>query len=167
MYCDAAMANCGENLAVYESESDCMAACQAFPLGAMDNRVENTIGCRNYHARASSQDPETHCDHAGPTGDGHCGTALGEKNTGTCESYCRLLSEGCSTEFDAEFTDLAACVDACSTTFEDSGAGNDTYYTTGTARDENSLQCRVYYAVKASAGDAEACEKAVFAGDCD
>lgn len=167
VYCDTVMANCAEQHAAYESEGDCRAACEAFPLGSLDDRAENTIGCRSYHARASSQDPETHCDHAGPTGDGHCGTAEGDENTGNCESYCRLLSEGCSSEFDAEFSDQGACVDACGTTFEEDGAANDTYYTVRSARDENSLQCRVYYAVKAAAGDAQACDKAVFAGDCD
>lgn len=166
-YCATTMANCRGSHAVYDSEDDCIAACGALPLGRLEDRVENTIGCRSYHGRSSSQDPGTHCDHASATGDGHCGNAEGDENTGNCESYCRLFGAGCSDEFDAAFSGLSPCVEACENTFDDRGAANDTFYSLRTARDGDSLQCRVYFAVKALAGDDEACEKASPSGTCD
>jgi hypothetical protein len=77
------------------------------------------------------------------------------------------MAEGCPTEFALEFPDAADCPEECVTQLEDAGAGIDTFYTVDTARDEDGLQCRVYYVVKALAGDPLACAKATLSGTCD
>lgn len=173
-YCDIVMGNCFDDPddedvrnAAYDSRRECMAACEAFPLGELTDRTENTIGCRIYHATASANDPTVHCNHAGPTGDGHCGAEPEEAPTGTCESYCWLLQEGCPDEFAADFADVAACGEACADEFDDNGAEDDSLYHATTATDGDTLQCRTYYAVKAVSGQAAACEKAVLSGTCD
>lgn len=173
-YCDIVMGNCFDDSnddsarnAVYESRRECMAACEVFPLGDLTDRTENTVGCRIYHATASADDPGVHCDHAGPTGDGHCGVYSEEGLTGNCESHCLLLQAGCPDEFADDFGDVAECAATCADDFEGNGGQNDAFYQAATATEEDSLQCRTYYAVKAVAGDPSACEKAVLTGTCD
>lgn len=171
-YCDIVMGNCyddpddgGIRNAVYDSRRECMAACEVFPLGTLADRTDNTVGCRIYHGTASADDPAVHCDHAGPTGDGHCGVY--DSPTGNCESHCMLLQAGCPDEFSADFADVVECAEACTEAFDGSGAENDTFYQVSSATEEDSLQCRTYYAVKALDGDQAACEKAVLSGTCD
>lgn len=173
-YCDIVMGNCFDDPddeavrnAVYDSRGECMAACEAFPLGELSDRTENTVGCRIYHGTASADDPAVHCDHAGPTGDGHCGAELTGGRTGNCESHCLLLRQGCPDEFDADFADVEECTDACVDEFNGNGAEDDAYYHATMAPDSDTLQCRTYYAVKAVDGDSSACEKAVLDGSCD
>lgn len=172
-YCDIVMGNCfddpnDENVrnAAYDSRRECMAACEVFPLGTLADRTENTVGCRIYHATASADDPAVHCDHAGPTGDGHCGVHSEEGLTGNCESHCLLLEAGCPEEFAADFGDAIECAAACVDEFEGGGAEHDASYHATTATEKDSLQCRTYYAVKAVDGDEAACEKAVLSGTC-
>jgi hypothetical protein len=153
--------------AVYESRDDCIAACEVLPLGDLSDRTQNTVGCRNYHGTSAALDPGTHCDHSGPTGDGHCGEENTADQTGPCDSYCFLLEAGCPTEFASEFADYDDCALSCAEQMATSGARADTFYSAATARDEDSLQCRVYYTVKALAGDATACEKATLSATCD
>jgi hypothetical protein len=165
--CDVIMGNCtGEN-AVYESRDECLTACAVFPLGSQADLVENTVGCRLYHGTSGGLDPGTHCDHAGPTGDGHCGEENEPEETGPCNSYCMLMEAGCPAEFTADFGDFPACQSACATELEDRGAKPDALYTVDTARDEDGLQCRAYYLVKALAGDATACARVSLSATCE
>lgn len=167
IYCDTVMANCRGEDAAYESRKDCLATCEVFDVGTLADRTENTLGCRIYHARSSSQTPATHCNHAGPTGDGHCGVISKTEDTGNCASYCSLLQAGCADEFDAEgYADGDACIAACVVDFEDSGAAIESLYDIESARSKDSLQCRVYYTVLALGGDAEACAMAKPSGTC-
>ncbi len=172
-YCSKVMANCRPasgnepNRRVYDSRRECLAACEAFPIGKSSDLTENTVGCRIYHAGASATSPAVHCSHASPTGDGHCGLDEDSPVTGNCTSYCLLYRKGCEDEFDAEFKDLAECALECTSELADRGATKDQGYSVDMARDEDGMQCRVYYAVKAIAGDAEACEKAALSGTCD
>jgi hypothetical protein len=78
-----------------------------------------------------------------------------------------LLQAGCAAEFTAEFADVTECAEACTAEFDGNGAQNDAFYQADSATDEDTLQCRTYYAVKAVDGDASACEKAVLSGTCD
>jgi hypothetical protein len=168
VYCDTVMANCRGADAAYEDRDDCLATCAQLPLGTLSDRTQNSVGCRIYHGRSSSQDPSSHCNHAGPTGDGHCGFLGDGENTGNCESYCRLFQAACSEEFDGEgYGDLGECVQACQVGFEDKGAGNDTLYDVDTAREDDSLQCRVYYATRALGGAGSACAKVSPSSPCD
>jgi hypothetical protein len=165
--CEATMGNCKGAEAVYEDKEDCLAACGVFPLGDLSDRSENTVGCRFYHGTSGALDPFTHCDHAGPTGDGHCGDERTAEETGPCNSYCMLAQEGCSLEFALEFSGFDDCALTCATDFADRGGKAEAHYTVDTARDEDSLQCRVYYAVEALAGDSTACEKVMLSSTCD
>lgn len=172
-YCDIVMGNCIDDPeddeirnAAYESRGECMAACEALPLGNLADRTQNTIGCRIYHATSSADDPGNHCNHAGPTGDGHCGAEPEQAPTGNCESYCLLLQAGCPDEFSADFADVEACGEVCAEEFDGNGAEDDALYRVSTATSDDSLQCRTYYAVKAVDGDAAACERALLSGTC-
>lgn len=168
-YCDTVMTNCEDSgtnkLAQYESKSDCLATCEALPPGAYTDVKENTIGCRLYHSRTANGANVPHCNHGGPTGDGHCGTA----DTGNCESYCYLYQAACNDEFEAEnYEDLEACVAQCTDDFADTGAELDSLYSATTATKSDTLQCRVAYAVKILGGDEDiSCKKVMPSGECD
>lgn len=170
-YCSKVMANCraaeGDepNRKVYETEAECMAACDAFPIGKSKDLVENTLGCRIYHAGASATSPNIHCAHASPAGDGHCGID-GDAGTGNCTSYCLLYRDGCKDAFDAEHAGLVECVRTCSDDFASRGAPKDQGYGIETAAAADTLQCRIFQAVKAAAGDEDACERASLSGSC-
>src|SRR5690606_28690962 len=133
----------------------------------LSDRDQNTVGCRLYHGRSAALDAETHCDHAGPTGDGHCGVEVGAAQTGPCNSYCMLLEAGCPVEFALEFESTEECSSQCVGDFGANGGSPESHYEVNTATEEDSLQCRVYYAVKALAGDAMACQKATLSSTCD
>lgn len=165
-YCDILEVTCGEDpvseedLSVYESRDDCLAACDVMEVGETGDITPNTLGCRIYHATAAAGDPLTHCDHASPTGDGNCGTYRLDEDgiTGNCESYCRYFEAGCSAEFvEAGFDGVQDCAETCAGEFSGRGAERNSFYSVETARDEDGLQCRVFYAVKALAGDRAAC----------
>lgn len=168
-YCDVVMTNCSE-FAVYESRDHCMAACGALPVGEFTDTTENTVGCRIYHSKNSAGVPVNHCPHGGPTGDGHCGVyTVGEDGfTGNCESYCYLFQAACGAEFDdAGYDDIEECAEECSTTFNNRGAKNDVGYLVDDATEDDTVQCRTYYAVKILAGDDVSCDLVVPDGDCE
>jgi hypothetical protein len=110
-YCDLVMFSCGaEELRVYESVEQCKAVCKAFPVGVAadtgyppNQELQNTVGCRRYHAYAALGGAQTHCPHAGPMGDGHCGVPAANN----CQSYCRLLKRGCGTRFFTTYLPVA------------------------------------------------------------
>lgn len=168
--CSTLAANCREeddstDYRVYETNAECRRACEVFEKGFYKDLVENTAGCRLYHAGASATSPAIHCKHAGPTGDGHCGITEPGR-TGNCQSYCLLFQAGCENEFAAEYTDLVDCEESCSEDWDDHGAANESGYQVSTARDSDTVQCHTYYAVKAVAGDETACERASFQNSC-
>lgn len=167
-YCQTVSANCQGDDAVYDSDDECLAACAELPVGEFSDVSENTVGCRLYHAKASSQDSGTHCDHASPSGVGVCGAYDDDEDkTGSCESYCTLYRVGCDTEFAEEFTDTDDCISSCVQEFDDRGARDGGNYSTKTAPGEDTLQCRTYYSVKALGGAEADCGKAKSAGTCD
>ncbi len=116
-FCHLEMAECtvANGNPIYESAAQCKAVCEALDPGNLGDQMENTVGCRMYHSYNSVVDPNTHCSHTGPGGDGHCGsTGLpASGNTGNCESYCHLLETACKDDFDQSFTDQTACQKAC------------------------------------------------------
>jgi hypothetical protein len=107
-YCTEITANCtGSNL-MYESDAECMASCELFAPGAGADTSGNTLGCRAYHARAaadSQTNADTHCRHAGPGGDGACGS--------NCEGFCKIVQAACADQNQPPYADLAACMTAC------------------------------------------------------
>lgn len=184
-YCDLVMAACTGDRQEYESVEQCRAVCRAFPLGVASDLggddTHNTVGCRRYHSYASLTDPVIHCSHAGPMGDGHCGS----RTDNNCQSYCRILKRACTARFYTEFLpgvaapttlpdnpatdELGTCVETCVTELAETGLGGagDSRYSILTApivdrTDDDQgvlpsdvgdlLQCRVYHAIQALGG---------------
>lgn len=163
-YCTLAMASCTAEDAVYESFEQCQAVCAVLPPGEASDQSQNTVGCRSYHASVAAELPGVHCDHAGPGGDGVCGSS--SDVSGNCESYCLLLEQGCPSSF--VWADQTECTSQCESDFEGAGAAADSKYsielaTSGTAE----LQCRTLQVARAlEAGDEAACDKALAGTDC-
>ncbi len=176
-YCDVIMINCetdpddkAPSPQVYASRDECMAACEVFPVGKKTDKTENTLGCRIYHSKNSAGVPATHCPHGGPTGDGHCGVYDSDElgYTGNCESYCQLFAAACPDEFEDDgYDDIEACAKECFDDFEDDGAKNDTGYSLLNAKEEDTIQCRAFNAVKRLSGEDVSCEKIALSGSCD
>jgi hypothetical protein len=163
-FCRFNIAGCTGDLAVYESEKQCMAVCNALPPGLNRDREENTIGCRSYHTFNSLIVPVSHCAHTGPGGDGHCGIdAVGK--TGNCESYCILAEKACGAVFTAKYPSQSACQVDCSTQPDAFGAKLDNKYSVATAQTGNTMQCRLLHASRALS-DATACPSALGLGAC-
>jgi len=147
-YCQITNVACQEDLAQYESPEQCLAVCDALNPGKNSDETGNTVGCRRYHAFNSTFTPGTHCFHAGPTGDGHCGSGkVEEGHTGNCEAYCTIVAAACPEEFATELGDADQCMAAC---IELPGAAADSKYSVATAEaDKGGLNCRVLYATRA------------------
>ncbi len=143
-YCAVVMAACGSSrrndlgTAVYESEAQCKATCDALPKGSNQDTTGDTIGCRKYHAYAAFFDPTIFCPHAGPSGDGHCGDS--------CDAYCTLVSRACGPELKRVLGgDAGTCLDACKLI---PGAKADSGFSIA-APDGNTLECRLRSAARA------------------
>jgi hypothetical protein len=172
-YCQLVTTACTGSFAVYQSEDQCLDACTKtmVPGEPGDERLD-TIRCRRYHAYFSLLQPEAHCLHASPTGDGHCGTE-------NCTGYCRLLQAGCGDRFATEFGvaagtadgGLSTCVSSCMTL---DGSGRDEFalppgvprYALNPPPTGNTLLCRAYHAVEALTDPASHCEAAFGRGAC-
>ncbi|XYI00650.1 hypothetical protein ACMHYB_13190 [Sorangium sp. So ce1128] len=152
-FCQVVMTSCTGELSVYESTEQCLAVCEALPPGGAEDRTENTMGCRKYHAYSAMLAPITHCAHTGPGGDGHCGSEADPStgSTGNCESYCTLLEAACKEYFDATFPDQAACALDCSAL---PGAARDSGYSVASA-EESALSCRLLHVSRALGDPAE------------
>ncbi len=165
--CQLAQATCTGEYTVYESEEQCRAVCGAFAPGTFADRNQNTVGCRQYHAGSAATAPQTHCKHAGPSGDGHCGAYPEDaEKSGNCESYCLLLEAACGEDPGYTFSSLEECQTTCESDFAETGAAADSGYSVDTATDDPaSLQCRVLLAARALE-DASACEGALGGAPC-
>lgn len=163
-YCRIVMVACTGDVAQYESLEQCLDVCAALEPGLNADRVENTVGCRKYHSYSSIFDWETHCSHAGPSGDGHCGPATQPStgSTGNCEAYCRLLEAACSTEFSSRYADQSACIADC---VDVEGAGPDSKYSVTTAAGPT-LQCR-FLELSRAFEDSAHCTGAVGGAPCE
>lgn len=162
-YCATITGACADEHLQYGSLDECRAACESLPLGEASDRAENTVGCRAYHAGAALSDPQTHCAHAGPTGDGTCGAS----DSGICESYCAFFASGCEAAFVAQFGgDFRECADACLASGLEGAAGG-SRYTRSTSLDADGIACRVRRALEAAmvgpVEGAEECAKASIA----
>jgi hypothetical protein len=153
-YCRVVMVACKGSLAVYETAAQCESACRSFTAGTHSDQTGDTLGCRLYHSYSSLADPETHCAHAGPGGDGHCGS-------NNCPAYCAIAKSACSAAFDAKYATPAACDTDCRTL---SGSAADSHYTVSQTP-QTELGCRMLHAVRSFA-DASNCPSALGAGTC-
>ncbi|WP_437745287.1 hypothetical protein WMF39_09865 [Sorangium sp. So ce1504] len=147
-FCQVVMTSCTGDLAVYESRAQCLAVCAALPPGATEDRTENTVGCRKYHAYSAMLAPTTHCPHAGPGGDGHCGVEEpGSGTTGNCVSYCTLFEAACKEALGEAYDGWgAACQDECSTM---TGAAHDSHYSVASAEGGDTVSCRLLHVSRA------------------
>lgn len=144
-YCTAILANCGTGHAQYSGMDQCMSSCQAFPAGTDGDQSGDSVACRLYHANAAAADPDLHCPHAGPSGDGVCGT--------DCEGYCDLATTYC-TGASQVYTDRAQCMSVCNAT-PNTVRFVDAADATLEASDEQ--VCLVYHAQEGSVAPADHC----------
>ncbi|HEX3854567.1 MAG TPA: hypothetical protein VHW01_26570, partial [Polyangiaceae bacterium] len=72
-FCQLELAECQGTDQIYADKDQCLAVCGALPIGTNGDTSQNTVGCRKYHSYNAMLDPDTHCSHTGPGGDGHCG----------------------------------------------------------------------------------------------
>jgi hypothetical protein len=163
-FCRFNMAACTGDLAVYESNKQCMAVCMALEPGQNSHREENTMGCRSWHTFNALIDPASHCAHTGPGGDGHCGVDTPDK-FGNCVSYCAIAETACGAVFTAKYTSQTACQVDCTTQPEAFGAKHDSKYKLAAAQTGNTLQCRLLHASRALS-DATECASALGLGVC-
>lgn len=141
-YCSTIATNCTTGLTQYSEEAACLATCAFWQPGAATDMAGNTRGCRIYHAGVAAGAPDVHCRHAGPGGDGACGT--------NCEGFCTLAMGACAGQANPPYADTAACMTACN-----GFATTPTYSASVTGGD--SFACRLYHATAASTNPATHC----------
>ncbi len=79
-YCTTIMTNCTADNMQYADMAECVAYCgrAMWPMGTVGEMTNNTLGCHSYHAGVAGTGgaigATLHCPHAGPSGDGVCGT---------------------------------------------------------------------------------------------
>ncbi|MBS1150061.1 MAG: hypothetical protein H6Q89_1759, partial [Myxococcaceae bacterium] len=143
-YCTTIQANCqavtdgGTSNAQYPSAAACTGTCSAFSQGDAGTTAGNSLECRAYHATASTANLALHCPHAGPAGDGVCGS--------NCESFCAIALAKCS----GTFNSAGACMSACNN-FTGSGGRYNSSASTG-----NTFNCRMYHLSVAASSTANA-----------
>jgi hypothetical protein len=165
-YCKLNRVACGGEQAVYESNDQCIAACQAMPPGELtDSGGEDTLGCRSTHSyNALVGDAETHCPHSGPSGSAVCGQ--------DCPAFCTQLQSACSAGFAAEYGEgedgLEACATVCEPLLEGEGSLK---YAVGDEQIASlpKLACRMRAVARASVADAAAalCQQALGSAPCE
>jgi hypothetical protein len=70
-YCDSIAHVCtGDNAPTWTA--DCATDAAAYAAGTPGDTSGDTLECRLYHLGVAHVDADTHCGHAGPTGDGVC-----------------------------------------------------------------------------------------------
>ena len=171
-YCQLELAECTGADTVYEDSAQCHAVCEALDKGKVTDISQNTVGCRKYHSYNALVDPDTHCPHTGPGGDGHCGatTLPASGDTGNCDSYCLLASKACTltasptANFETTFTDQTTCLAQC---VKLSGAGPSLPYSVApTLPKGNTVQCRLLHVSRALSTPATDCAAALGAAPC-
>ena len=133
-YCDTLMKDCTGADAQYSSKDACSKGCDAYPKGSPGEKAGNSLECRAYHVGNVAAGGVAHCGHAGPAGDGVCGS--------NCDGYCNLMMKYCT----SAYTDLADCTTKCKTISGATASG----YDIGTQSGDN-LFCRIYHATAAAA----------------
>lgn len=71
-YCTTYLANCKDDLNLYNDEADCLDQCSHWYPGTEADVDGDTVGCRLYHAGVAQTDDALHCPHAGPGGADVC-----------------------------------------------------------------------------------------------
>jgi hypothetical protein len=168
-YCALAMSVCTGDIQQYDTEADCVAECKGgmtlneTPLRS-DEPIDisrDTVACRRYHLYNHLKTPGgVHCEHAGPSGDGHCGNI--------CPAYCKQVKAACGTQFSTAFTNDQGCLDDCGKVLGKPAIKDqiDDHYRVSTGKKGgNTMSCRIYHMSKAFL-DSKNCPSAVGEGDC-
>jgi hypothetical protein len=142
-YCNAVIANCEDEHAVYASRASCINTCNALPPGLSSEPLGNTVECRLRRANSAASAPEEFCVSAGPGGGGSCGS--------NCEAWCGILENVCP----ADFETLENCQRTCATIPDDGGFDVDGSY------QKDDIQCRLIH-LGAAADDPIHCEHGRF-----
>jgi hypothetical protein len=134
-YCADITAACVGEVKQYFDLEECLASCAQFPPGRPGDQTGDSLACRAYHAQLAVSDPDPHCYHAGPSGNGVCGDP--------CDGYCDIMLAVCP----AEFADDAACMTACAE------LPDPRPYSTQESRTDT-VACRLFHATRAAVDDA-------------
>lgn len=130
-YCADAMSHCAGGFQQFPDEASCKAFCATWSIGDAAKHQGDTVACHAYHAGAPAQgDPDPHCYHAGPSGDGQCGATA-------CDDFCAAAVQLCTGPQEV-WKDEASCKTDC-VGFAASGHGFSTDAKTG-----DTLECRLY-----------------------
>jgi hypothetical protein len=76
-YCETLQKYCVEPQKQFTLDAQCSMVAAGYsntPNDARISNVANSLGCRQYHAQAAASNAALHCEHAGPSGHGFCGT---------------------------------------------------------------------------------------------
>jgi hypothetical protein len=145
-YCNAALANCIGDYALYTGMDTCLGVCAQLPAGDSTELRSNDVVCRAAQAALakSTGEPALHCPRAGPGGANFCGT--------DCESYCLLLRNSCPGEFDL----VPSCVAKCA------ALRDEKRFDVLKDHDGDSLQCRLVHVSSATVKPVDHCPHAAF-----
>lgn len=144
-YCSIYETGC-KDFSEYDNTAACLAQCGQWPVGEANATDGDSLGCRLYHVTvASTTDPNVHCPHAGPSGDGVCVDPAAP----TCDAYCTKYFKNCTMDLNL-YIDEADCMTQCADWYpgkENDAAGD-------------SVGCRLYHAGAALADPATHCPHA-------
>lgn len=132
-YCGLITDHCQDEVAQYPGTELCESTCANVPQGAAGDELGNSVACRTFHAVLAAEGPEEHCPHAGPAGDGICGS--------DCESFCSLAASTCGDL--SPFAGSEDCVSQCE------AFPNDVEYS-AEVPDGDSYACRLRHLTLAS-----------------
>ena len=134
-YCELIGDHCDGSLAQYSGALVCEATCGVMELGSPEDTLGNTVGCRTFHAVLAAEQPDGHCRHAGPAGDGTCGA--------NCENFCALALEVCTGGL-AAYADADTCIAECNAYDPEPPFTSDTV-------DADTFACRMHHVTLAAA----------------
>jgi hypothetical protein len=144
-YCNLVRASCAGTRLQYQNLEQCLTACEHFPAGNAGAETGNSVACRLASAKRLSDaggDLDARCREAGPDGGDRCGTP--------CDAYCAVTTTTCTEEASPTyfFESIEVCLAACAALPNVPFVYGDATVVRG-----NSVQCRLYHAVRATARD--------------
>ena len=156
-YCALMDSECVGEAAQYRDQAQCKRICHLLPAGTKGGPDENSVACRLKYAQkthyGNGTEVTVYCREAGPSGDGHCGSA--------CDGFCSLMGTVC-TEATAGSYHFQSDQD-CLTTCNALPAPTVSYSSSDPqVSDGNHALCRLFHVASAAMADAdEHCEHAM------
>lgn len=133
-YCGLVNDHCEGDLAQYSGSDTCESTCALIPPGTADDQLGNTVGCRIFHSLLAAEQPDPHCLHAGPSGDGTCGAS--------CENFCAIALGACTGD-NSVWPNAEACLADCQ-------MFNPEPPYSASQNDADTFSCRMFHATLAS-----------------